>query len=249
MLFTACSQDNEIVQGNDDAGIYPKEQKETDGLMVLGEKLENPYSVKNMRKALHNLQATTRAGIDGMDIQPTHLYVKFKPKNDEELSILKADSALILYSYPLDYAIEHYGEFHDPEIPEDQPTYQYASVTVDKILPQGVDYEILEELFIPDEDSDDEQDTEEIITRSGKTIDSYFVDQLVDEALKITGNDDEEVIATRGRSKWRPAGRILMQNENGYGYFGFEGIKVRARRWFTTKTKFQDIKSGILKIS
>lgn len=31
-----------------------------------------------------------------------------------------------------------------------------------------------------------------------------------------------------------------MQNENGYGYFGFEGIKVRARRWFTTHTGITD---------
>lgn len=62
LLFTACSQDNEIVQGNDDAVIFPKEQKEPDGLMVLGEKLENPYSIENMQKAYADLIKTKAAG-------------------------------------------------------------------------------------------------------------------------------------------------------------------------------------------
>ena len=37
-LFAACSQDNEIIAENDDSTNFPKEQKETDGMMVLGEK-------------------------------------------------------------------------------------------------------------------------------------------------------------------------------------------------------------------
>lgn len=244
LLSVSCAKDeikNDIVPPNDGNEGTSKNVLVTNSEMILGEKLDNPYSLRNMRKALNNLLPSTRAGVEETDIEPTHLYVKFKPKNDEELSVLKSDSTLILYAYPLDYDIEQYGEYHDPEVPEDQPTYQYASVTVDKVLPQGVDYEILEELFIPDEDKEDEEDdTEEIVTRSGKTMGSFFVDQLVDQALKITGNEEEEVIATRGRSKWRPAGRIMMQKDNGGGYFGFEGVKVRARRWFTTHTGITD---------
>lgn len=48
----------------------------TDGMTVLGQQLENPYSVGNMRKALANLSPKTRAGITDMDIQPTHYYGK-----------------------------------------------------------------------------------------------------------------------------------------------------------------------------
>lgn len=61
-LFAACSQDNEIIAENDDSTNFPKEQKETDGMMVLGEKLENPYSIANMEKAYADLIKTRAAG-------------------------------------------------------------------------------------------------------------------------------------------------------------------------------------------
>lgn len=53
----------------------------TDGMTVLGHRLENSYSVENMRKALANISPKTRAGITDMDIQPTHYYVKFHPRS------------------------------------------------------------------------------------------------------------------------------------------------------------------------
>ena len=93
--------------------------------------------------------------MDDIEIITTHLYIKFKPVDEEELDMLKSDSTLTLYTYPLDVEIIKPGDFyHDPELPIEQPTYQYCAVRVDKVLP-NVEYEILEELFIPDEHSDD----------------------------------------------------------------------------------------------
>ena len=69
----------------------------TDGMTVLGQQLENPYSVGNMRKALANLSPKTRAGITDMDIQPTHYYVKFHPRSSEELDLILQDSTIIWY--------------------------------------------------------------------------------------------------------------------------------------------------------
>lgn len=54
-LFAACSQDNEIIAENDDSTNFPKEQKETDGMMVLGEKLENPVFDSEYGKGLCRL--------------------------------------------------------------------------------------------------------------------------------------------------------------------------------------------------
>jgi len=186
----------------------------------LGKKLENPYSVANMKKAFDNLQkhkgrAKTMGGIS--EVTTTHLYIKFKPKTEEELDILKSDTTLILYDYPLDYRIEEGGSYyHDPEVPADQPTYQYCAVGVDKQLPSGVEYEVLEELFIPDEDKI-EDDEEENAVRAKKAS-TTFAYNLVDEALRITGNleEDEKNLAVRARrSKWRPAGRVrVWDNSN-----------------------------------
>ena len=74
-----------------------------------------------MKKALNNLKKSSK-NID-INVETTHLYVKFIPKNEEELDILKRDSTLILYSYPLDYEIiEGTGYYIDPELSEGQPT-------------------------------------------------------------------------------------------------------------------------------
>ena len=103
-------------------------------MIKLGKQLENPYSVENMKKALESLRANGRT--EAIEITPTHLYLRFKPKNEEELSILKRDSTLILYDYPLDHEIEVMGNFYrNPALPPDQPTYQYCAVKVDKVLP------------------------------------------------------------------------------------------------------------------
>ncbi len=260
----------------------------------MGKKLENPYAVANMKEALNNLKesfkkSTKSANNFNINIEATHLYVKFTPKNEEELAILKNDSTLILYSYPLDYdLVEGTGYYRDPEVPEGQPTYQYCSVKVGKELPSTVESEILEALFIPDEDKDN-------TATSRKIFSIENVDVLVDEALRITNNlqnaksQSKQMLYVR-RSKWRPAGVIRVWDENigtttstkrvfshweyypcdnndvlprtaqtmlprpieedgcrravykyetnteSGSYVGVEGVKVRARRWFTTHT-------------
>ncbi|MCZ8216335.1 MAG: hypothetical protein O9262_08865, partial [Cyclobacteriaceae bacterium] len=130
--------------------------KEMEGMIKLGKKLDNPYSVENMQKAWKNLQATnSNARTSDVEITTTHYYLRFKPKNEGELSLLKLDTTLIIYDYPLDYEITELGNFyHDPSIPIDQPTYKYCAVTIDKQLPLGVEYELLAFLFIPDDYKD-----------------------------------------------------------------------------------------------
>ncbi len=148
----------------------------------------------------------------------------------------------MLYDYPLDYEIEETGDFyHDPDIPVDQPTCQYCAVEVEKELPVGVDYELLAELFIPDEDSDEyDEDNAE-----GRIASSEFIDALVDKSLVLTGNLVKEDVSVGGysharRSKWRPSGTIRVWDDNLNRFVGVEGIEVRARRWFTTHKGFAD---------
>ena len=217
--------------------------EDMEGMTKLGQQLENPYSVENMKKALERLQASNpngRTSEEEIEITTTHLYIRFKPEDEEGLAILKNDSTLTLYDYSLDYEIEETGDFyHDPAIPIDQPTYQYCAVELAKELPVGVEYELLAELFIPDEDSD-EDDKE----NTGRRIAySNFIDALVDQSLVLTGNLNEEDAITGDntnarRSKWRPAGTIRVWDDNLNRFVGVEGVEVRARRWFTTHKGF-----------
>lgn len=188
-----------------------------ESISILGKKLENPYSVESMQKALDNLTGTQKS-----ELTASHLYVKFKPHNEDDLSLLKQDETLILYPYPLDYEIaEGIEQYIDPSVPEGEPAFQYASVPVDFKIP-NVDYDILEELFIPEE------------IDLPKFTNQVSVDELVTEALKITNNLDDDEIETKGR--WRPAGTMKVWDDNFNTYKPIKHLKVKARRWFTTYT-------------
>jgi hypothetical protein len=211
------------------------------GMTKLGKQLENPYTVANMRKALENLRTSDskwKTNAQEVEIFTSHLYLQFKPKNEEEEDILQYDSTLILYDYPLDFEIDEPGDFyHDPHIPLDQPTYKYAAVEVDQVLPDGVESEVLAELYIPVDDSDEPSENTQ-----AKIANLDFAYALEDEALRITGNlaesnqKNKETTMQAGRSKWRPAGRIRVKDtSNNNEYVGVEGAIVRARRWFTTR--------------
>ncbi|HIP48529.1 MAG TPA: hypothetical protein EYG92_06135 [Lutibacter sp.] len=183
----------------------------------LGKKLENPYSVKNMRKAFENLKQNDKSGIT-----VSHLYIKFKPKNEDDLNLIKRDSTLNLFNYPLDYeVVEGQEAYRDPEVSTSQPTYLYASIKVDYDIPD-VEYEVIEELFIP----------EEIEEKN----DSFYTDDLVYEALRITNNLDYD--ENEKGSKWRPKGTIKLWDKTKNQYVFPDGLKVRATRWFTTHTGF-----------
>lgn len=157
-----------------------------------------------MRIAYSNLKKTQKYSAknsSSIEINTSHYYIKFKPKNTDELKLLEADTTLILYDYPLDYEILQMGEYyHDPEVPKTKPTYHYASIKVGISLPRSIDYEILSNLYIPDEED---------------LPDSYD-SSLVDESLRLTNNlnsNNFDNTTLSRRSKWRPAGRIQIWDD------------------------------------
>lgn len=225
VIFSSCEKDFEqpIVS-------QTKQPHFTDGQIRLGKQLENPYSVENMQKAWDNIAIPTMRSAMS-EVPTTHLYLKFKPQDEEQLSILKNDTSIIWYDYPLDYEMLEEGGsyYHDPEVPLDQPTYQYTAVSVDHPLPQGVEYELLANLYIPEEQE------------SGARLQQQeWIDQLVDEALLITDNLEPTTRDSRGitarRKRWRPAGTMKVWDDNYNKYVPIKYLKVNARRWFTTYT-------------
>jgi hypothetical protein len=127
IMIYSCQNENDLITQVEEQ-INLNEQ---DGLkkMILGKKLENPYSVENMKKALNNLKqsksyAKRKGTTDNLEITTTHLYIRFKPVNEEELNLIERDTTLILFDHPMDYEISEEGDFYqDPEIPEELPTY------------------------------------------------------------------------------------------------------------------------------
>lgn len=208
--------------------------------LVLGGKLQNPFSVTNMKLAYAKLlEISGNGSVNKIDIRPTHSYVRFLPADELALDKLIGDTSLRLTDYPVDYEIIEEGDFyHDPSIPLDRPTYQYATVPVDFVYPIGIPYEILDELYLPKKDPS----FQIAEGRVGPQWEEFF-DNLEEVALKITGNledDDYQAQDARKKSKWHPAGRITVWDSRLNKYIPVEGVKVQARRWFDVKETYTD---------
>lgn len=179
--------------------------------IVLGEKLDDPYSVENVTKAVASLYPTKAE----YTVAETDFYVRFLPADDGQYARL-VESGLELMDHPLDYRIVRDGDwYHDPGIDEESITWQYAVVPHDFTFPTDIRYEILERCYISDHDP---------ATRAGGDgIDWEAVER---EAFRLTGNEDLLVPMTKAKAK--PAGRITVVDEkaNGGKAFGVAGVKV-----------------------
>ncbi|KAA1245442.1 hypothetical protein [Aquimarina sp. RZ0] len=236
IIGVSCEKDDEIPVISETLENNKKNTKVAfqNGAIVLGQKLQNPYAVENMKKAYQNLTDGLTTGITVPN--KTHYYVKFDPRTEEKLDLLKNDESLELFSYPLDYEMVEGGDYyHDPQIPIDEVTYQYSAVPVTYKFPD-VPYQILEELYLPKTSSN---------SGTGERYD-IFINALEDEALRITGNLDAEIktdaLAKKKFDKWNPDGHIMVwDNTTGVNRFvPVVGVEVRARRWFRIEKAITD---------
>ena len=185
--------------GEKDAQTGPYEL--THEMIVLGDRMEDPYSLENMNAALASVYPT-KAG--RVDLQATDIYVRFLPKDQEEYRML-LNSGLVLFDHPIDYQIIKDGDYyHDPELPEDKITWQYAVVRPDFDFPSRIRYEILDQCYIADNDP---------AVRSGGDIDWDLVER---EAYRISGNEELILPDPKALSAVdRPSGRITVYDEDG----------------------------------
>lgn len=192
-------------------------------MIVLGEQLQDPYSVVNMTKALH---AVSPYAAEKGPLGATDYYVRFLPKDGEQMKLLE-DKGLLLMDHPLDYRIVREGDwYHDPEVPEGEITWQYAVVPVDFVFPAGVRYEKLDECYIADNDP---------ATRSDG-IDWAAVER---ESYRLTGNAD--MLGTRAGETAAPAGRIsIVDPDFSEEPVGVKGVKVSCNSFVKFASAFTD---------
>ena len=180
--------------------------------IVLGSRLENPYKTENITKALVSLYPT-KAG--RVEVDPTDLYVRFLPENEEQCDELER-MGVSLIDHPLDYAIAVDGDwYHDPEIPEGDVTWQYAVVPAEFEFPD-IPYQIIHKCFIAENSAQTKADG----------IDWAEVER---QSYILTGNEDKLNDSSISRSaKSAPSGRITIVDDNATGGkpFGVAGVRV-----------------------
>ncbi|MCQ2184826.1 MAG: hypothetical protein MJY62_05380 [Bacteroidales bacterium] len=193
------------------------------GMMVLGEQLENPYSLENMQQAYSNMYPTKAPAL----LEATHLYVRVKPESSSDIDDLRARGASVT-DFPLDYEVVRDGDYyHDPEVPEDEITWQYV------VVPRNFDFgdlkfEVIDDCFI----AGDEEYT--------KAADIDW-DAVEEEAYRITGNGDKLLAATKGGGT-NPRGRITITDEdfNRGKPFGLAEVKVQCNVFVKFSSTYTD---------
>lgn len=234
------------------------EQVETgrakDYYLNMGKKLENPYSVKTMKLALENvkqkmgknsLKSLSKTG-EEFNIETTHLYVKFNPVDLVQEQTLESDSTLIVSDYPLDY---DYSNEELESMGYDNPNIigsYYTAVPKDQTLP-NVPREILEELYIPEEDPYFDEIGTGKASSTDLTSKQDLYTNLMHEAYKITNNEKQLGLekSSDGKwwifgKKWYPSGRITMYDNSLGQTVAVDGAQVLMRQWFTIRQAITD---------
>ena len=193
--------------------------------MILGEKLNNPYALEVMQTAVESL---TPEGKPVPTLMVTDLYVRFLPKDSAELTVLYDVEKLELFDYPLDYEILVEGDYyHDPSIPEGNPTWLYTTVSPDYDFPD-VEYEILETCYIPQESS-----------AKSSTSATFSPEDLEREAYRLAGLDSMWIDEPLTRAAEYPSGRFTVYDTYNQEYVPVKGVKIRVHniiKWATAYT-------------
>lgn len=205
---------------------FAEEQPLSHGMMVLGERLNNPYTVENVRTAYTHVYPTRASS----DIETTHLYARFLPKSDKDFQRLEA-CGIVLLDHPMDYRIVKDGDYyHDPLVPEDEITWQYAVVDKEFSFPQDIYYELIDECCLSESLG---------ITRATQGVDWAAVEK---EAYRITGNEElYEECFTKG-DPVQPKGRITICDPD---YLdgrpvGLSGVRIMTNVFVKFSTTYTD---------
>lgn len=221
-LLVACTHDIPGINGAGSGGYEGLSHE----MIVLGEKLDDPYTVGNMTKALESLYPT-KAVIG--TVKTTDYYVRFLPKSEHQCEMLE-EMGVVLVDHPVDYRIVRDGDYyHDPELPDDSITWQYAVVPQGFEFPEFVQYEILDECFIAEHDQ----------TTKASGIDWDAVER---ESYRLTGNAAMLPPGTKGGyPPTYPKGNIsIADDEAGMATEGVAGVRVSCNSFVKFAHSFTD---------
>ncbi len=136
--------------------------------MILGNKLENPYTLQNMNNANHAL------GNFGT-LFANRYYVKLTPQNYDEATTVLADSNVnnMISEYPIDYEVLYEGDVYlvDGKTSDTIVKPYYCVTTSLSNLPSNISYQLLGTGYVP-------TDAQETLEIKAFQLAGYNVDSL-----------------------------------------------------------------------
>lgn len=244
-VLSSCSDNISPIEALNEKLKEEEQYVFSEGQTVLGKTIDIPYTIDNLKKALDLLPPETKAAINEEDFAPTHYYVRFHPINIPELDILiNISPRIILSETPLDREVVMGGTYyHDPSLPEDMPTYQYSTLSIERwneiADTLSVEHEILLEAYMPD--YYDEGDGTK--ANQGDYM-NPAMEALMRKAYEMTGHEYESSAPTKGAS-WNPSGYIRAY-DNFAGYVPIQNVRVRATHLLNVKEALTDAQGHFL---
>ena len=223
IILTGCSKDKNLLSEQTEGPLKSSYSEPADE-MILGNKIDNPYSVANMTIAYSNLINKSSKGyskepdmFNNIDlnvvVETTHLYIRFKPQDTTEYKYLIDESGLQLFSYPLDYEIIQIGNYYEcPNLSPGEYPYFYTSVPVEDVPRIQIKFETLEECYIPDDKEIDEE-----------TAFLLELEAMLETEL-ITELEYGEALSSKGSKT--PSGYIKVWNTSRNANDGVKKVKM-----------------------
>ncbi len=247
MICTSCTHSRLTNE------IPDRTQQTHDGKIIIGEKLENPYSLKNMQNALDSL-IKLKSFTPGtqLKLETTDYYVRFRPTDTTQYRTL-FEQGLELFDYPLDCEILSEGSYyHDPDIPEDEVTWQYTVIPVSK-LTSSVNNE---KIYKIEKNGDDITitDCNTGSSISGPIIEDCYIpgndvkgtfgipvsaEELENMAISLVRPDDL-ISETKASGTGNPKGYVKVYDDKTHTYVTVPGVKVQARYFLRWKSSYTD---------
>lgn len=238
LAVTSCQKNEdapqELPSENQPAQTLPNKENQ----LILGKKLENPYSLANMQKARETLLQQNDSGIKlsafATPLNATHYYVVFLPENDahiKTLSELVSSKKFVTREHPMDYEVlQHGSEYRDTRTKDPKYPVLYASIPVNETMP-NVPYEKLEDLYLPDE----KNDPEEVLELSAL----YLVEQKEENdapnmpktaAMRTATLPKPQALFGIFNKSYYPQGRVHIETDTGTE--PLRNAKIQIYNWF-----------------
>jgi len=218
LVSVSCTKDNDSVYN--DNGIF-HQTKNQDCTIQLGKQLIDPYQLENMKSAFNNL-VQNGLFFPVTELSATGTYIRALAKNVDDLDKIEEDTTIVWFQYPLNYEIVVSGSYYyDNTLPDSSWQWLYAVIPYDYNMPDSIQYEVIYNVFIPD-DHPLYYDYEDVF------------DSLESKSIELCGYSESTTTDKRlskSISKWTPSATIQVWDDLTEGYQPLEGVRVKAHTW------------------
>ena len=174
----------------------------------------DPGSLEIMRRAVdivaaHSGVRSRSASVSGVQIEPTHRYVRFSPSTEMQFDALLNQKDFMCYNFPLDEVSPVSADegFRMSGL-SDAPEQLYAVLRTTVVLPDTIASEVLKELYDPS------------VTERG-VADPAWADRVWAKARALIDDGRHP-----GELFWTPSGEVKVWDDIAEGYLPIQGVTI-----------------------